>query len=339
MRQGTPAIRGLRLGTVLAAVILSSGWSVPLALGSEAPAPTPPVSAGDPSKGSTTYDLTASEFSLTVSPTRLVVGPAELTRTSKILVVNRGQAAVPVTVQERNFIGGSDGSLTFQDDAPYAAGDWITVSPASFEVAPGASQIVSATITVPPDPEPGDHQVAIVFLVEAGRSDANVKINRGIAAPLYITVPGPTDDRASLGDLIAPGFVLSGPVDIATSVRDTGTVHRDFRGRTPLVVSSGGTTTAFPDFTVLRGATRDVNASWDPPLMCICQPTVTFANADGSIQTATTQVIVFPLHLLGIAVGTLLLLALLNRWRGRRYHAAVARAASRMGPPTDRVDD
>lgn len=325
MRTGTPITTGLRLCATLAACVLMSGGSVPLAYAAETPVPDPPPS------NSTTYTLSPDQFSLTISPTRLVVSPADIAKTAKFQVVNRGQAAVSVAVQARNFIGGVDGSLDYRDDAPYAAASWMTLSPVNFTVAPGATQIVTAAIAVPPAPEPGDHQVAMVFLVPAGETTDNIKINRGVGAPLYITVPGPTDDSATLSGLTAPGFVLRGPVDISATVHDTGTVHRDFRGTTPLVIDAAGARAAFPDFTVLRGGSRDISTTWDPPLVCICNPTVSFTNADGTVQTATVRVVVLPLDLLGAVIVGAALIVLGLRWQRRRYRASVLAAAARLG--------
>lgn len=324
----TPITTVLRRSAVLVACVLLSGWSVPLAQAAEPPAPPPP-------SNSTTYQLSPDQFSLTISPTRLTVGPDDIARTAAIQVINTGQASVPVTVQKRNFTSGPDGSLLYQDDAPYGAAHWLTVSPETFQLAPGATQVVTADIAVPPSPEPGDHQVALVFLVPAGETTANVKINRGIATPVFVTVPGPTNNSVSISDLSAPGFALRGPVDISAVLQNTGTVHRDFRGDAPLTVNSAGSATTFPDFTVLRGAVRDVNTTWDPPLLCICHPTVTYTDAAGLPQSVTATVVVFPLDLLGLLVVAAIIIVFALRWRRRRYQAAVRRAAEavRFGPP------
>ena len=324
----------LQRSSAIAICALMFGWSAPIASGSEANTSDPPAPTGDTPTNSTSYRPAPTEFSLTVSPTRLVVGPADISSTPEILVVNRGHVPVEVNVQKRDFTGGTDGSLVFQKHAPYSASSWVTVSPTNFRVAPGAAQAVTANITVPPKPEPGDHQVALVFLVPAGETSANIRINRGVATPMYITVPGPTDDSASITDLGARGFVLGGgSVDLTAKVHNNGTVHRDFRATTRLTVDAAGTPNAFPDFTILRGSTRDIGTTWDPPLLCVCHPTVSFRNADGSVQTATVRVIVFPLHLLGILVGALLLVFVgVRLWR-RQYRANVTRAAANLRPP------
>jgi hypothetical protein len=323
----------LQRGSAVATCALMFGWSAPLVSGSGANAPDPPSPTGEPPTNSTSYRPDPSEFSLTVSPTRLVVGPADIRSEPEILVVNRGHTEVEVTVQKRDFTGGTDGSLVFLKHAPYSASSWVTVSPTTFRVAPGAAQAVTASIAVPTEPEPGDHQVALVFLVPAGQTGANIRINRGVATPLYITVPGPADDSSSITDLAAARFVLGGgSVALTAKVHNNGTVHRDFRNKARLTVDAAGTPSAFPDFTIVRGSTRDIGTTWDPPLLCVCHPTVSFRNADGSVQTATVLVIVFPLYLLGILVGALLVLFVgLRVWR-RRYRANVARAAAKLRP-------
>jgi hypothetical protein len=318
-------------GAALASCVLVFGWSAPPGTWFDAHASDRAGTVGDPST-SVAYPAVSSPFSLLVSPTRLVVPPADIGKVGRFLVVNRGQDPVLVTVRKQNFSGGADGTLAFQQNAPYAAADWIAVRPDRFELAPGATQAVTAAVTVPAAPEPGDHQVAIVFLVPAGQNGANVRINRGIATPVYITVPGPTDDSASVTGLRAPGFVMGGPVDIAARVRDTGTVHRDFRGASRLTVDIGRAVLAFPDFTVLRDSIRDVSTTWQPPLMCVCHPTVSIVDAGGVVRTVSVRVVVFPLYQLGILIAVLVLLVLIIRRWHRGLSAASTRAAHRARP-------
>lgn len=298
-------------------------------------APTPdPSATPTPSRSqTTTYDIKPEEFSLMISPTRLVIGPSETGDPHTVTVVNRGQAPVHVDVQVQSFTGGSDGSLIFAKDAPYSAAPWLSIQPASFDVASGASQEVTATIVVPPDADLGDHQVALVFLAPAGETSDNIKINRGIATPVYITVPGPTDDSATVSELGAPGFSGGGPVTVTAKVRNTGTVHRDFRGDTALSIL-GADATDFPDFTVARGGDRDVSTQWQPPLFCICDLTVSIPNADSTSTSAVVRVVVFPVIpaalLLGLLALVAVLIVLVRRQRRRRGspHPAESAASS-----------
>jgi hypothetical protein len=146
--------------------------------------------------------------------------------------------------------------------------------------------------------------------------------------PVYITVPGEIDTSATISNLAAPGFAVGGPVTITASVHNIGTVHRDFRGAEPLVIDAAGSPAAFPDFTVSRGATRDVSTEWDPPWACVCTATVTFVNADGTVQSTSAQVIVFPLHIVGGVLLVLLLGFLAYRFWRQRYRISVITAAT-----------
>jgi hypothetical protein len=224
-----------------------------------------------------------------------VLTAADNGTTQEVLVVNQGETPVHVDVQKQAFTGGRDGSLAFLEESPYSAANWVEVSPLAFDLEPGQAQTVTATVQVPGDPAPevGDHQVALVFLVPAGDTDANVKVNRGIATPVYVTVPGATDDTVTVSAFSAPWFSGGGPVTVTATVENSGNVHRDFRGDTALAIA--GTDTTFSDFTVARETTRDITATWNPPLFCICDLSTSIENADGVSQADSVRVIVFPL--------------------------------------------
>jgi hypothetical protein len=310
---GTRSVRRVRDGLIVLCALALAGVAQPLpasAVPTTLPTPssTGPASAGpvSPTPSTSTSHRTSGEtYSVTVSPARLVVGEGELGRTQLLTLVNRGQAPVSLTVEKRNFVAMPDGGLNYRPDAPWGAADWVTVSPTSLNLRPGESQQVRATIDVPREPEVGDHQVALIFLAPSGGS-GNVKVNRGIGAPLYVTVPGPTDDSVRLNSLTGPRWSLRGQPRLTASLTSTGTVHRDFRG--PGAVSAGTPDhlSRFPDFTVVRGADRIVSTSWDAPLVCVCHPSLTITNAGQAPQTVSTRVVVAPWWLLA---GLALLLA------------------------------
>lgn len=297
--------------------------------GTSTASPTDPVNPATvkPSQ-STSYKLDPSKFSLLVTPTRLVLGAQDLLTTHDFSLVNRGHSPLVVGVQKRNFVAKPDGSLDYQQDAAYGAANWLSVSPANLRINPGETQVVSVTVRVPAKPEPGDHQVAVVFLVPAGKTSANIKINRGVAVPVYLTVPGAINNTVNLDSLQAAGFALRGPVAVTATLSNVGTVHRDFRKPSPLTVQASGSADPFPDFTVPRGASRDISTTWDPPLVCLCRVQVDFANPGAPPQSATVHVIVFPWDLLVAVVGALLLILLLGWIVRRRFRAQVTKAAA-----------
>jgi hypothetical protein len=314
--------RFLTACTVVFLCVVSVGGGV-AAQAVETPSPVP--SPGQ----TTTYQPVPDEFNLTVSPTRLIVGPDDTANDHEVDVVNRGTEPLHVDVTTRSFVGGADGTLVFQEDAPYSAAEWVTVSPAVFDLQPGTAQVVTTSIAVPPTPDLGDHQVALVFTVPAGETEANIKVNRSIAIPVYITVPGAVDDTAEVSALSAPGFSAGGPVTVTAHVQNTGTVHRDFRGETALPIE-GADSTTFPDFTVVRGGERDISAEWEPPVFCICSLSVSIENAEGVSTTETVQVVVFPVVPALVLVGGIALVILLLVFAAKQYQKGVRQAAAEM---------
>jgi hypothetical protein len=274
-------------------------------------------------------------FSLLVSPTRLVIPNGTRAATQKFLVINEGRSPFTVTVEKADFTTSENGALNFRRNAPYAAAAWADVTPTRFRMEAGTSKHVTFHISRPADAEPGDHQFALIFKVPAGRGGANIRINRGVAAPVFIAVPGPVDSSVEVTSLRAPGFAMRGPVFLTTKIRDLGTVHRDFRGRERLRATAGGSTIGFPDFTVLRGSTREVTTRWHPPVMCVCHARVALPGPNGTSSAATVRIFVFPVHLLLIFICVLLVLLLLGWYARRRYRAKVRAAAIALGPPDE----
>ena len=306
---------------VLALVAGTLGTSVAVAETPSSPptaTPTPTASTvPTPGAASTSYRLRSDAFGLALSPARVVVSPQDVTKAQQVTAVNQGQSPLDVTVQKRDFVQQPDGSLRWQDDAPYGASSWMTVSPKRFTLAPGAAQVVTADIDMPAEPDLGDHQAALVFLVPPTAAQGNVRLNRGIGAPVLITVPGPVDDSVAVRSLHARGFSWTRDVPLRATVESTGTVHRDFRGAGALSVTSGGSATRLPDFTVGRGSLRDVDVVWRAPLLCLCHPTLTVPG--GVPATAATRVLVFPWYLaVGVLAGLLLALGVVVRRRHLR---------------------
>lgn len=307
--------------------VLALAGALSPSVASAAPTPSPAPSS------SVSYQRDPGAFSLTVSPTRLAIGQGDIGSTQQVTLVNRGQAALDITVQKRNFTVGSDGALRYQDDAPYAASSWVSVSPEQVLLEPGKAQVVTATVKAPKTYEPGDHQMALVFMVPAEKTDKNVRVNRGVGLPVYITAPGDLVDSVSLSGLAAPSFTSgSGSVPITATVTNSGTVHHDFRKPSPLTVTGSGTAEPFPDFTVPRGSTRDIATTWDPPFLCVCHPTVTMTSADGGLQTQSVRVVVFPWPWFAAGLGVVLLLLLVVKLVRRSFKAQVARAAALQQP-------
>ncbi len=272
------------------------------------------------------------EFSLLVSPTRLVVTPQTLHAEHHFEVVNNGSAPLDIDVGKRDFVANQAGNMIFQASAPYSASTWVTVEPARFVLAPHTKREVAVHIALPGQAEPGDHQVALVFLVPAADKGDNIRVNRGIGAPILIAVPGPVTDTTVLSSFTGPHFALTGPISFSTTLENTGTVHHDFRGDGHrITVGVAGARIELPDLTVLRGTRRDVTTQWsDPPLWCICHATIALPGQNGAVQQMAVTVVILPLHLLAIAIVLIVLLVIGTRIARRRRQAQIIAAARAM---------
>ncbi len=289
-----------------------------------------------------------SDFSLSVSPSRMVVPAAEIGRPRQFTVSNRGRSAIDVSMRTASFAVDPTGELTFRSDAAHTAIDWVTLDPKRFRLAPGATELVDLRIAVPPNAEPGEHQVAVIFSAPPPADAPGMTIRRSVGAPVYVTVPGDAIESVQVAEVDAPGFALSGPLALTATVRNVGTLHRDFVAADRLRARVAGEDVTFPDFTLLRDGSRQVSARWeDPPLVCVCRVTVAVSNPDGRSGSAQATVVIVPLHLIGPLVGGLGFLLLLG-WMLRRRRvgtAAVTPQASTLAadgehqaPPTWVVD-
>jgi hypothetical protein len=258
----------------------------------------------------------------------MVIGPKDLGRVQKFDVTDNGRLPVDLVVQVSDFVAGRTGTMILQRSSASSATNWLTVSPNRLHLASGQRQRVTFRVKVSGHPEPGDHQVALLFFVPAAQDGPNIRLSRAIGTPIYITAPGVVNSATHLGDLRAPGFAMHGPISIAATVIDTGNVHRDFRRPAPLDVRVAGRTVPFPDFTVLRDSTREIAVKWaNPPLMCICHATVAIP-VPGGVSVRTVRIVIFPVDTAGYVLGglvALLGLGLLARWRYRGHIQAAAR--------------
>jgi hypothetical protein len=292
-------------------------------------APRPAAADGGPRSGPA--------FGLMVTPTRLVIQPDDVDEAQRFRVINKGTEPMRVVTRQTNFEVNERGTVLLNPNAPYSAASWIKVTPATFFLRPRKEQRVTVRISPPDIREPGEHQVALVFLVPAGRSGGNLKVNRAIGAPMYITVPGPVDPTLNIDKLHSTGFALGGPIDFTATLHSAGTVHRDLFGKDRLTIAVDGQRVQFPDLIIPRGASRTVTVHWaHPPLMCRCRATVAVPGPHGVSRKSVTLVI-FPVHLAGLVVGALIAAWLAIVFMRRRYRARAAAPSGPAWPPDGEV--
>jgi len=278
-------------------------------------------------------------LSMLVSPVRLTVAGEQLTRTHRVQIQNRGSVPLDVQAKVESLAQQSNGSSVPRADVPDSVTSWLTVIPDHFLVQPGHRQWVKVQIRIPQQPEPGDHDLALIFVVPPRPGHGNIHVAQGIGVPVLITVPGKVVDDVSVTSLHAPGFSAGGAVPLTATVREAGDVHHSFRPPGPqLAARSGSATVLFPPFTVLRESTVTMHTQWaHPPALCICHISVTIA-AGGHVSEATATVVIFPVvpvaSVLGAAALLLAGFLLIRRQHRRRVAEAfqAGRGAGGLNP-------
>lgn len=258
-------------------------------------------------------------YSLTVSPTRLIVPASRSQATHVFDVSNTGTKSLRVETTFSDIAQGRSGTLSFAPGGPFSATNWVKATPENFQLIPGQHQKVRVSVTVPPHPEPGEHQVGMVFRVPPKKGSGNLAVSGAIGSEILIGVPGKVVREVALSNLDAPTFSNGGTTPLTLTIRNLGNVHREYLAPHRLVARVNGERVAFPDFSVLRDSVRTVTTDWtDPPLLCLCTVTVSTDDGQGHTVRARARIIVFPFAL---AAGTLIMaigLGLLLRGQHRR---------------------
>lgn len=293
---GLPA----RAWAVLFGLALSVVAAVPAAAAPE------PVSPGPVPRGH--------GVAMLVTPPRLTIAASQVVKPQWLEIENRGSVPLTVDAQLQGLAQNSNGSSLLEADAPYSATTWVTLTPDHFQVGPGTRRYIRVLVRVPPNPEPGDRNLAIIFLLPAQLGRGNIHVAQGIGVPVLLTVPGRVIDHVSLAKLAAPGFSAGGPINMTATVRESGDVHHSFiSGKGRLAARSGGATVLFPPFTVLRDSTVTVTTKWrDPPVICWCHITSS-VTSDGQLTTVAATVVIFPV--LPVVIGAGVIAALLLTFR------------------------
>jgi hypothetical protein len=264
----------------------------------------------------------SSDFSLTLSPSRVIVPADQIGRSRQFTLTNRGRNPLDVTVRRSPFSADSEGNLRLHADAPHSAAEWITITPDRFRVPARAAKRVSLRVAVPTGTESGEHQAAVLFSVAAPAGEPGVGVARSLGAPVYVNTPGPVVDSTEVTALHARDFAVGGPLDLTATVRNTGTRHRDFVGDDRLRAEVTGGSVPFPDFTLTRAGSQEITTRWtNPPLLCVCQVSLAVPEPNGTSRGATTTIVILPLHLIGPALVLLLALPALGWLLSRRLRS------------------
>jgi hypothetical protein len=133
-----------------------------------------------------------------------------------------------------------------KDTSPYSARTFITVSPQTFHLAPGGSQDVKATITVPQNVGDGG-RYAMITVRNAPIGSGTMAIVTSISVPVLVTITGSAITKTgSITNVTVADVIPGQPIRITTALKNTGNYHYkvydnvSIADSTGKVVASGG---------------------------------------------------------------------------------------------------
>jgi len=126
-----------------------------------------------------------------------------------------------------------------RDTSPYSARTFITVNPTTFHLDPGASQEVTATITVPQNVGEGA-RYAMITIHNAPIGTGSTLIVTAISVPMLIILGGTATTMTGTITNVAVADVIPGqPIKITTSLKNTGNYHYKVKTNVSVTDSTG----------------------------------------------------------------------------------------------------
>ncbi len=192
----------------------------------------------------------SADVTLGISPMKLEyrLKPGDST-TETVKAFNPGSAGLHVTTLISDYQVDTRGVPQFdsRDKDPFAAANWMEVSPSEFNLTPGETKLVQIQVKVPKDAAPGGHYGAVLFQFGGGTSTGTgVGVSGRIAAINLITVPGAVKRAGALQQVSIP-FLSSGyPVPISLSVANSGNIHLPLDGNIDVSNWLGGKVDSIP---------------------------------------------------------------------------------------------
>lgn len=206
MRPRRPGLNALLVGAVL--VALSYAGALAAA----------PGSAG-----------AAGQVAISVSPARLVLAGSDR---QTLQVVNSGRATARLDLGVGNYTIDRNGRVQVDPrlEPGRSAKDWLTVSPRTLVLAPGARRAVLVRSRPSRNARPGDHH-ALVLLSGLVDRNAKVRVRVRVGVQALVRVGGPLTRRLRVGTIT----LRRGARKIRLRVRNDGNVTEHFTSREAVV--------------------------------------------------------------------------------------------------------
>lgn len=212
---------------------------------------------------------------LNVTNAQIVVGvtPGETFQQTMTVSIGASDPATTITVQVAGVSQSSSGGYILldsaQDTSQYSARTFVSVDQSSFQLQPGGSQDVTATVQVPQNVGDGARFAVINFATLPSAGSSGVNIITAVDVPVYLTINGSQLTQTGSVTGVTTGTITNGqPVDITTSFENTGNTYYKVQGSVAITNSAGVTLETVPipltNSSIIPGMTRNLDALYTP---------------------------------------------------------------------------
>lgn len=226
------------------------------------------------------------------------------TYTGKVYVANVGDIEFDYQVEIKPF-GVSDSTyrnINYEDNEYTNITGWTTLSKTSGHLEPNSNEAIEYTVTVPEKAFAGGQYfvVAASTTQELEQGQTGFNITGSVASIIYTTIAGDAKNSGEIIDNAIPSsFLLNGPVEFKSTVKNTGDVHNTatyffevtnaFNGETIYSNREEPLT-----HLILPKTERTETSSWDTPMFGVFRAKQTIEYA-GETSIKEQTIVVCPL--------------------------------------------
>lgn len=257
-----------------------------------------------------------SKQSMEISPPsqEIVADPGQKI-TVKARIRNISNQTYPVKVRIENFTAnGDEGQVALEESDLNSISKWSKITPASFDLAPGDTQEVTATVQIPKKGIAGGQYGTFVFSALPSGKEANAaSVAQEVGSLFLIRVNGNIDERLTFLSMTAPDFSEYGPVPFTMKFENTGNVHVKPYGLINVTDMFGQRVTdiVVPGQNVLPGSARNIKSALERKFLIgryKALAVMYYGTSKNHTLTAETTFIVIPYKVILVLAGILTIL-------------------------------
>lgn len=245
---------------------------------------------------------------------------------NKLKVYNPSTNRVGVKMDTEDIVSsGESGNVLVEpaETETYSLAQWVKITPKEFVLSPKEQKIVSFTISVPKNAEPGGHYGTILASTESvsGPKATGATIVQRVGSLVLLTVPGKMKEGLLVKRFTAPHYSEYGPIPFTIVFKNTGTVHVKPTGFITITDWWGKKVAdlRFPSHNILPNGVRLIKVSFPKKWLWAGKYTATLSGSYGPSTIHLTPSVVtfwaFPWKVgLGVLIVLLLLFLIRKRW-------------------------